>query len=148
MNTWLAIVKSAESKDLLWGTLVASFLAFAGMVSVALINRGSRQEVRDTSDKVEETRKLTQTAAEEVAQKILKALDTGNGHSNGQATAKIEQAMVRVEDKVDLIEVRSTEDHDLLVQHLTEYEESHKDWHLMREWLVLEIESRKREEEQ
>lgn len=115
--------------DLLWAAVVTGGLAFLGTVIVAFLANQNKK------------------AAKDVAAEILAELNTGNGHTAGDALSRIEEEMWRHENRLDSIEVRLMEGQEIFDEIHSKIEQHEFETRPIRDWAVEQMEQREEQED-
>lgn len=92
-----------------WVLLAIAALGSITTIIVALINARRSKGAQDNAQAAADQSALNQKVAREAAREVLEQLDTGNGHTVGQAAARHEEQIATVLDRVDTVEVLARE---------------------------------------
>lgn len=118
--------------DLLWAAVITAGLAFVGtVIGMFLANQNKK-------------------AAHAVADEILEELNTGNGHTAGQALSRLEEQLWRHENRLDAVDVRLEDEIGIIAEKISDVNDRldvhDAETRPIRDWVVEQIE--KREEQQ
>ena len=95
-----ALATPQVNHDLLWAALITGALTFMGVIVVAVLARSNNK------------------VAKAVAADILSELSLDNGHTAGQALARLETKQAEIANQVDAIEMRQAEDAAMMREHI------------------------------
>lgn len=125
----LAATLTQQNHDLLWAAAITASLSFIGVVVVAWLANQNRKTARN------------------VAQEILDELDTGNGHTAGEALSRLETQMWRHEDRLDSIDIRLREGKETFDEIDAKIVQHEFETRPVRDWVIEQMEQREEQED-